>query len=183
MSVVEFILFPVSILVGLAIARLLEGLYIVSESKERYWVHALWLCNKLGQVLLAIWVWRLGGSVGLAFGENPTFVDMILTMAVPGLIFLQAIALLGHAPKSTQNWEEHFYANRTRFFVLNLVLISITGYNTIRFGGGSVIPYFILFALNVLALVTDNRRVHGAIASFAAVVVTMGIGSTIVAAS
>ena len=183
MSVIEFILFPVSILVGLAIARLLEGLYIVSESKERYWVHTIWLCSKLGQVLLTIWTWRIGGSVGLAFGEHPTFLEMILTMATPGLIFLQAIALLGHTPKSTQNWEEHFYANRTRFFILNLMMISVTGYSAMRFGGVPVMPFFILFALSVLALVTDNRRVHGGIACVAVVVVTMGVGSTIVAAS
>ena len=180
MSVVEFVLFPVAILVGLAIARLLEGLYIVSESKERYWVHTVWLCNKLGQVLLAVWAWRIGGSVGIALGENPTFGQMVLGMSIPGIIFLQAIALLGQTPDSTQNWLEHFYANRTRFFTLNLMMISVTGYSSLIYGGVSVIPFFILFALNIFALVTDNRRVHGGIACVALIVVMLGIGSSIV---
>jgi hypothetical protein len=51
-SDIEYVLMSISIVVGLGIARILEGLYVLSESSKRYWVHTVWLCNKLGQIFL-----------------------------------------------------------------------------------------------------------------------------------
>jgi hypothetical protein len=182
-STIEFILIPISIVVGLAIARLLEGLYVVSESEKRYWVHTLWLCNKFGQVLIYIWSWHAGGSVGAVFEGDPTFMDLVLSMCTPSIIFLQALALLGQSPSSSEDWTDHFYACRTRFFTLNVALILFNGIGTVVFNTASFVPFLGLFFLNVVGLTTANRRAHAAIVCVAVVVMALGVAIPILRSS
>jgi len=175
-SGIEFVLIPISIDLGLAPARILEGLYVVSESQKRYWVHTVWLCNNLGQIFIYIWTWRVGGSVGALFEGEPTFAGLILSMSTPAIIFLQALALLGQTPSSTQDWTERFYESRTRFFILNAALIIFAGFSSVSYDVVNPVPFAGLLLLNVVALATGDRRAHEAIACIAAVIVALGVG-------
>ena len=55
MSEFEFISVGVSIVLALSVARLLEGLRDSFDPSRRYWIHSLWLVNKLVNTLLLYW--------------------------------------------------------------------------------------------------------------------------------
>lgn len=183
MSDIEFLLVPVSIILGLAFARLLEGLYIVSKSPQRYWVHTLWLVNKLGQILIYFWGFRTGGVVGQLL-QGAGFGGLLLVMSTPTFVFLQALVLVGTRPASDRDWLERFFSDRVRFFVLNCLMIASTVAMIFWFGTPvTVVPFVLLFLLSILALLTENRIVHGVVACVAASTVALGIGVPIIQAA
>lgn len=183
MSEVEFILVPVSIVLGLAFARLLEGLYIASESPARYWVHTLWLFNKLCQILIYFWGFRSNGVVGQLV-RNMDFAGLLLTMSLPTIVFLQALALVGMEPDSKRDWEQQFYANRTRFFALNCLMIVTSALSVLRFGIPVPLGAFgFVLLLSVTAVLSSDRRLQAAVAIVALLTVALGMGWPIIEAS
>ena len=69
MSVIEFLLIPVALVIGLAFTRFLDGLWLVIDSPNRYWVHSVWIATKIVQPIAYLWALRplLDGG-----GERPT---------------------------------------------------------------------------------------------------------------
>lgn len=49
MSMFEFVLIPIGLVVGLAFTRFLDGLWLVIDSPNRYWIHTVRIVNKVMQ--------------------------------------------------------------------------------------------------------------------------------------
>ncbi len=166
MSSIEFFLTANMLVAALALARLLEGIFVVSESPRRYWVHTVWLFVKVGNIVVVLWGYRLAIDGQLPQFEFQTFLMWLLNMAVMALVFLQALALTGLQPRSEDDWEARFYSVRVRFFVLNAMVTGLALQQTIR-GDGATTPaigFAIALGVSVLGASTASRRVHAFIA-------------------
>ena len=178
MSLIEFFLIPWSIVLGLALARFLEGLYVATgNASGRYWVHAVWLVNKFVQIVVQIWAVK-----GILESQPQTVVDLLILMAVPALLFLQALALVGLHPNESTDWCAHFFANRVRFFVLNLAYIGTLAMGIDRFGiDASIAALLPMVAFSIVGAVSADRRVHAFIAIVSLIGVLAGLGVPILA--
>ena len=184
MSEIEFFLILIAIVLGLAVAKLLEGIYAVSESSQRYWVHTLWLANKLGQCILFFWSLRDDAVAGQFTQIEGSFQFVILMIVGPILFFLQALVLVGLSPTSESNWAIHFYKGRRRFFALNILALIVVGLSAILGTSATLfLPFGVLFALSILGFVSDNRTIHGVIACTATATVVVGVGQIVITIS
>jgi hypothetical protein len=87
-------------------------------------------------------------------------------------------------PGSQQDWEQQFYSNRTRFFVLNCFMIIPSGLAVLRFGNPlPIAPFGLLFDLSAAAILSSDRRLQAAVAIVAFLTVALGIGRPIMEAS
>ena len=181
MSLIEFFLVAASILIALSLGRLLEGLYVVSESKAWSWVHGVWLLNKLANCVLLMWAWRVIISGEIRSPDN--FTDFLLVIGSPAIIYLQAIALVGLAPDGTRDWSAHFYSIRRRFFALNCALMVAVMTTSVRLGTTdrlALTPYLVVLAFSIVGFLSPSPRVQAVLAVVAALNLVLGIGAPLV---
>jgi hypothetical protein len=153
---------------ALALARLLEGLYVVSESPRRYWVHTVWLFVKIANVLLLLWNFRLAIDGEGALSES--FFEFVLAMCGAGVLFLQAVALTGLHPSSDDDWDARFFSVRARFFLLNALLVAYGLLETLRANAvPQAIGFSIVLLLSLIGASSSRRRVHAVIACLIAI--------------
>ena len=97
---------------------------------------------------------------------------MVALMSSPTILYLQALALVGldrsDEAMRERDWEAHFFAVRSRFFALNVLLNLITAPTaSIDLAGNSAVspvPFLALAPLNVLRLLSENRTLHALLA-------------------
>jgi hypothetical protein len=101
----------VSIILAISVAHLLSGLRDVIAPQRRDWLVTCWYAY-LGYLHLLIW-WSLFAVHNNANWNLGTFV---ITMAVPGSLYLALYTLLSDAPAAIRSWNEHFQEIRRWFF-------------------------------------------------------------------
>ena len=99
MSEFEFLFTGISIVLALAIARLLEGLRDSFDPTRRFWIHYLWVVNRL-MIALAIF-WSLFDDRART---DMTFVSFLSLVTPPSILFLQASALVTAHPEKVSDW-------------------------------------------------------------------------------
>ena len=104
-----------ALLYALIMARLLGGLTPALEQSRRYWVHTAWIFTL---VLVAVlqW-WTFWGMKDVAW----TPIRFIWALSNPAVLFVIAAVLVGEAPSLVASFREHFFAQRVRFFSIQLV--------------------------------------------------------------
>lgn len=173
MSQVEVVITGYSIIVALAIARLLDGLRPALAADAVYWVHSLWVVNKLINVLVIYW------ATWFFLDESVNFAQFLLVLAPPAIVYLQCDALLSKHPEDIDDWHVYFYANRRFFFLANAAL-GIALILQTQFAAGQSYPVAVYVLLVILTLVSivgaisANPRLHAAIAVIAFFNLTAG---------
>ena len=81
------------------VVRLLDGLRPALVPGRRYWVHALWLVQKLLNHAFYWW-----GFLSFREGVAWTVASFLWILLVPGLLFLQATALVTTNPSAVDSW-------------------------------------------------------------------------------
>lgn len=177
MSEFEFLVSGTSIVVALSIAKLLEGLRDSFETGRRYWLHALWVVNKFVNAILIFWTgfeYRLRTDYG--------FGDFLLLFAGPAILFLQAHTLVSAHPDAVHDWKTHFWSVRRWFFAANIVYIltllaSLVRLNAVAVSAVGLLPFAIVLGFSITGLVSQNERVHGAIAIVASCNLALGFAA------
>src|SRR5205809_6242317 len=100
------------------VVRLLDGLRPALVPGRRYWVHALWLVQKLLNHAFYWW-----GFLSFREGVAWTVASFLWILLVPGLLFLQATALVTTNPSAIDSWRDHFFGIRSWFFSVDIILI------------------------------------------------------------
>jgi len=165
-----------SVVLSLGVVRLLDGLRPALVPGRRYWVHAVWLVQKL--LNLAFYWW---GFLSLERVEW-TVASFFWIMLVPALLFLQATALVTTDPGAVTSWRHHFFDIRRWFFLVDAVLIahSIVSASLLR-DIPLLHPFRALQAagltISILGVASANPRLHAAIAPLALALQTLGLGS------
>ncbi len=118
MNLFEHVAVAFSMVLSFGVVRLLDGLRPALVPGRRYWVHALWLVQKLLNQAFYWW-----GFLSFREGVAWTVASFLWILLVPGLLFLQATALVTTNPSAVDSWRDHFFGIRSWFFSVDVVLI------------------------------------------------------------
>lgn len=164
-----------AMVMSLAVVRLLDGIRPALSSRAGWWVPATWIMHKLAGVALCWWAfwWMRTGVTWTA----PTFLWVLIA---PGLLFMQASALVTVNPAAIDDWRAHFFSTRRWFFGVEAAFV---GHSVLTSSLLRVVPMGDpLRILQVTALVTagfgilsSRPRLHLVLAPFALVVQVVGL--------
>ena len=159
MNSFEFIMVLVSIIIGLGIAELLQGVARMMRGRfEGGLLHLLWTANMLNMLIQCFWSWwMLEGKSDWAYYE--------LLMVLLGPIVMYIISSLLHIPEQwPSRLDAKFINHRRPFFVLFLILMIIFTFGDIQFSQeGSVSRHLVrgvAATLFFLLLLTEKRTLH-----------------------
>lgn len=151
-----------SIVLSLAVVRLLGGLSVASRQGKRYWPHLLWIVFGLLATTVVWWNFWSFRHVGW------NYFSFLLTLTVPAVLYLLAVALVPEYPSRVSSWRHHFYRARTRIFVaLSAFFVAVSTTILLLLDMPLLHPIRITqtfaLALAVLGAVTRNSRIHAAL--------------------
>ena len=165
MTIFEYLSVAISIVLSLAIVRLLNGLPYLAASPKRYWVHAAWvICLAIGIPL--IW-WNLWAYRQIEDWIFPQFALLLLT---PVTVYFVAATLVPDAPATVESWRSHFFQVRQRLclsmvflffcFAMNAVVVLQTRFlHPLRVVEGAMVVLLLVGASS------EDPRVHGLLVS------------------
>lgn len=177
MVLFEHVAVAFSMVLSFGVVRLLDGIRPALVPGRRYWVHVLWLLQKL--IGHALYWWGF-----LTFREDLawTVASFLWILLVPSLLFLQATALVSGNPSAVQSWRKHFFEIRSWFFSVDAVVIlhSVITASVLR-GVPLLDPLRALQAvglsISIAGAASASPRLHAAIAPFALALQSVGLGA------
>ncbi|MEM7220874.1 MAG: hypothetical protein AAF515_21105 [Pseudomonadota bacterium] len=173
MSQVEMVMTGYSIIIALCLARLLDGLRPAAAAGARYWVHYVWLINKIVNVVLLYW------GTYYFLEESLSLAEFMLVLAPPSIVYLQCDALLTKDPDSITDWRAHYYRSRTLFFFANCLLVPLI-LGQIMLTSDGPLPFSVpaalalMGAVSLLGALSASPRLHAGIAVVALLNLTIG---------
>ena len=170
MGIFEYVAVLTSIIIGLGIAHLLQGLARLIQrqgTEPPYWVHVCWVVYLL--FTLVFWWWwefRLGEI------EVWTFQLYIFVVLYAVIMFLTASVMIPENLEGYDGYRDYFYSRRAWFFGLLGIAILIDVADSLVKGTDYWIAlgseYHIMNVaqpvLCVVAMFSRNPRFHGAFA-------------------
>jgi hypothetical protein len=175
MEMFNYVMVLASVIIGLGIAHLLQGVGGIVQHPRRekiYWVHLLWVAVIF---LRAIFWWWFE----FRLSETPewTFTLFLFVLAYAVLIYLWCALLFPRDLAGYDGFKDYFYSRRGWFFGLLLAGQAIDVADTLLKGIGhfrSLGPSYIvgivtLSLLMLIAMRTRNERYHAAFAILALV--------------
>jgi hypothetical protein len=176
MTQFEFVGVGVSLIVGLCFARLLDGTRDSFDPNRRYWIHSIWVVNKLMNAALLFWAGWVYRDV-----DSWSFTDFIVLIAAPGILYLQAHALVTANPQTITDWRTHYWSIRPFFFTANVLMlvvnfVSVYIISDVPFPSPETIPLTLILLLSILGVASSNERIHAVIATFAFLNLILGFG-------
>ena len=161
MSHFEFLTVAFSILIAMAIARLLEGLVHQARTTSGYWIHTCWIVLVLVNALTLWWMlWELNAN-------EWTLVTFLTLLAGPALLFAQAALLVPLDPTTINDWRTFYYDNTRAFFLVRAIssVQAIIAGNMLTevLPDRALIIGPITIAILLGAAFTKNARYHAAV--------------------
>ena len=181
MTQFEYITIGVSIVLALAVARILEGLRDSFDPSRRYPIHALWVVSKLLNTLIYFWAgWLYRGAI-----ERWNFATFLVYVLPPALLFLQVHTLLTAHPDAVADWRSHFWRIRRWFFAVNAALALLTSLLVLVVVGSREVAVAALLALNLLVSIAGfasaGERLHRVLAIAYLLILSLGLGNLFLA--
>lgn len=164
MELFEYLTAAVSIVLALALVRLVEGLRPALAREGRYWVHWGWVIAKIVSCLMLWWsFWGLRGGVAWSF---PKFV---LVFAGPIILYMQISFLVPRDPAGIASWREYFRSIQRPFYLVNALFLAYLAIIPVVFVAVPLpTPAFAVMAsgctLSLVAAFWDSPRVQEFIA-------------------
>lgn len=159
MTLFEYLTVLFSIVLSLAIVRLLGGLSAALDPTLRYWPHAAFVLFTVLSATMSWWNFWAFRHVEWNLGA------FFLTLTVPASIYLQAAALIPNNVAAVRSWEVHYEASRRTYFialaaflvlsiVVSRILLGLSLTHPIRFGQGAAL------ILATVGTFSSSRRIH-----------------------
>ena len=136
MGTFEYLSVLVSVVVGLGVVHILEGIgRLISETKSPrlYWVHTLWVVESLAYLIFFWWF-----QLGYRPIERWTSALFVFVLLYAVAIYLQCVVVLPKAPQG--DYEEYFFTKRRWLYGIVMALLWIDLFDTYLKPRG-VIPY------------------------------------------
>ena len=177
MTLFEYLTAAVSIVLALAVVRLVEGLRPALDSERRYWVHWGWVVSKLVSCLIFWWnLWAFREGVTWNF---PYFAFVFIG---PIILYMQASALVPQNPASIPSWRDHFLRTHRSFYVANALLLAHMMISPLLLVGELIpAPGLIVLplacAVSVVGAISSSERVQEIIAP--AMFATIALGALV----
>jgi hypothetical protein len=170
MSLSEYILGLMSIVIGLAMTQLLSGAAEIAQQAKpvrTYWIHTLWMVN-LFITLIHFWWWEFG----LMRIQTWTFLPYTFVICFAVLLYFLVALLVPQRLQEQADLKEYFYARRGWFFG-TMALIQVVDFGDTLVKGWS---YFVslgpeypirnlaIFGLCIIAIWTRKEWFHSILA-------------------
>jgi hypothetical protein len=175
MDMFNYVMVLASVIIGLGIAHLLQGVGGIVQHPGRektYWVHLLWVAAIF---LRAIFWWWF--EFQLSKTPEWTFTLYLFVLTYAFLIYLWCALLFPRDLAGYEGFKDYFYSRRRWFFGLLLAGQAVDVADTLvkgvdhfrSLGPSYVVSIGILSALLLVAMRTRSERFHGAFAIFSVV--------------
>jgi hypothetical protein len=170
MGVFEYVSVLTSIIVGLGIAHLLQGIATIVQHPGRrriYWVHLLWVASMFFQAIF-FWWWEFA----LESLEQWTFQVYLFVLFYAFLIYMLCALLFPQDLEGYDGYEDYFMSRRSWFLGLLAVYFLVDFWDTWLKGA----DYFASLGLEypisqgllafgcLVGIATANRRYHAVFA-------------------
>jgi hypothetical protein len=169
MEIFNYVMVLASIIIGLAITHLLQGVTRLVQHPGKvklYWVHLVWVAAAfLGAIFWWWWEFRLSTQAW-------TFQLYVFVLLYAVIIYLRAALLFPDSLEGYDGYEGYLYSRRGWFFGLAIAQTLIDVVDTLLKGWAHFLslgwPYATgmaaMLLLFGLAIFTENRHFHGALA-------------------
>ena len=153
-----------SIVLGLAVTRVIGGLGNIIQARRRrqpYWVHSLWMVNLLLTITIVWWVayrWRMS--------QHWTFFLFLWLLLTPTLLYLISALIFpdNDETRAVTEWEKYYYENNRDIFILyalvfpiDLIDTLLKGVTHFRAQGPLYLGTMVMWLL-LLAIAAFNKR-------------------------
>ena len=119
MTTFEYLAVAYTLVLSLAVVRLLGGIAHALRPGRRYWAHFSWLCLAIALCLTAFWAF-------LSYRElDWTLPRFILILAGPALIYVYSSLVVPSDPSTVASWRDHFFAVRVPLFATGILFFSV----------------------------------------------------------
>ena len=168
----EYIVVLTSIVLGLAIARVIAGIGNIIQTRRRkrtYWVHIVWMVNLLLTITIVWWVayrWRMQ--------QQWTFFLFLWLLLTPTLLYLISALMFPDTDEAqlVTDWRKYYYDSHRDIFLLyaavfpiDLVDTLLKGFTHFRAQGplylGTMLMWFVLL---MIAAFNSRRGYHAFLA-------------------
>jgi len=161
MSIFEFIMVMVSLILALALAQALRGATELVTSTKRYWVHAVWLFSIVLLILFTWWsywdwntvsAWRLTTYLG--------------ALVFPMILFSAVYLLVPATRSGDTDWQAHFFAVHVWFLSLMIsMIVCAVAIHIWIFETPFFHPYRLFHAglilVYIIGLLSQSPKIHG----------------------
>ncbi len=156
-----------SIIIGLAVTQILQGLRVLMLSREKarlYWPSLIWAL-----VLLIIATQMWWSAFGLRDHQEWAFHHYALILLQTALFYLAAGLVLPDLNPDNIDLEADYYRNRGWFFGLVASAAVVSIFKEVALEGrlpepGNLIFHFVLIGASAAAMISANRRFHALLA-------------------
>ncbi len=167
MTTFEYLAVFVSIVIGLAVVRLLRGLVSIAtaEAVRPYWVHTTWLVFHLLWIPY-FWWFTFGWRDQLSW----TYPLFFFLVAYSMIVYAVIATLLPDTLSGIRDYEEYFYRVRRPLFFLLMMVMVMDGLDSVLKGpenierlGPTYFPVLGLWIVgHAIASYTASKRYHAA---------------------
>jgi hypothetical protein len=166
----EYVMVLASIIVGLGLTHLLQGVshLVVSAGRTKsYWVHIVWVAYMF--LTAVMWWWF---EFRFRTVETWTFQLFLFVLGYAFIIYLMCAWLFPEEADEREGYKNYFYSRRRWFFALLAAYLLIDLVDTLLKGVNhfmSLGPEYLIATasftiLALIAALTKNERFHGAFA-------------------
>jgi hypothetical protein len=172
MDMFNYVMVLASVIVGLGVTHLLQGIVGIVQhpGRERvYWIHLAWAAATFLRAVFWWWFeFRLSETKEWTF----TLYGFVLTYAF--LIYLWCALLFPRDLAGYDGYRDYFYSRKAWFFAVGIAGVAVDVVDTLLKGVahfqslGVIYPVAmsVLAILFMIAILTRNERYHGALAIF-----------------
>jgi len=172
MEMFNYVMVLASVIIGLGIAHLLQGVGQIVQHPGRektYWIHLLWVAAIFLRAIF--WWWSEYRLSGIA---EWTFTLYLFVLGYAFLIYLWCALLFPRDLAGYDGFKDYFYSRRQWFFGLLLAGQAVDVADTLlkgidhfrSLGPSYLVGIVTLSVLLLIAMRTRSERYHGAFAIF-----------------
>ena len=150
MTVFEYLMVMVSMVLALALAQLLRGATEIFTNPNRYWVHSTWVLVLIFLVIQTWWAFWDWNSLA-----NWDLLSFLFLLSFPIGVFIASYLLIPAYRSAEMDWKAHFYAVKWWLFVtIACVEVIGIGLSWILLGTSLLHPYRIFQSALVITTIT-----------------------------
>jgi hypothetical protein len=126
MTETDILLILYSIVAGLGISKLMQGLAAMIEARQRirlYWIHSAWLF-----IVMAAQIVTIFALIRFSKGAHWTVFNSMLTLCIPLLLYLVSDLVVPAIGENEQiDMRKYFFRNRKWFYSLMIAVALVGG--------------------------------------------------------
>jgi len=159
----EYVAIPVSLIMTFAVARLLSGFPYLLAARRTYWVHTLWCCTAMLNVLVFWWAFWSASEF-----EGWTLASYLMALLYPAMCYVGATIFMPTHASADTDWREYYFSVRKLIFSIAAIatatnLATIVLLRSVPLASPAGFGSAAFIALYIVGFFSDSERAQGGI--------------------